>query len=177
MTRAVGLALLALAGCGGGEETLTIYFKQRLGPDGPRGQIVPVLMPVERERREAMSAAYQAVFAVRQGPRPGEWGEGFLETIRPETRLRSVRIAGGTATVQLVGREPDIYGTGAIVYSLTELPGVEAVRLRLEGWPCCAYLHSGRVNPRPLTRLSYRGWSGYPCPLRARPDSVRCTGR
>jgi hypothetical protein len=168
------LALLVLAGCGGGEETVTIYLEQRLGPDGPPGQIAPVLMPVERERREDMSAAYQAMLAIRQGPGPGEWGDGFRDTIRPETRLRAVRILRGTATVELLGREPDSYGTAAIVFSLTELPGVEAVRLRLDGRPCCAYLLSGGVDPRPLTRASYRGWPGYPCPLRTWPDAPRC---
>jgi hypothetical protein len=177
VARLLAVALLVLAGCGGGDETLTVYLKQRLGPDGPPGQIVPVLMPVERERRETMSAAYQAVLAVRQGPGRGEWGEGFLDTIRPETRLRAVRIVRGTATVELLGHEPELYGTAAIVYSLTELSGVEAVRLRLDGRPCCAYLLSGGVDSRPLTRVSYRGWPGYPCPLRTRPDSVRCTGQ
>jgi spore germination protein GerM len=175
-TRVVGAAalILALGACGGTDETVTIYLAQRLGPEGPPGQIVPVLMPVERERRDRMSAAYQAVLAIRQGPGPGEWGEGFVETIRPETRLRGVRVAGGTATVDLAGRPTDLYGTAAIVYSLTELDGVRAVRLRLDGRPCCAYTLSGEVDSRPLTRTSYRGWPGYPCALRTGPDTPRC---
>jgi hypothetical protein len=175
MHRALLLGALALlAGCGGGDEGLTVYLKQRLGPDGPPGQIAPVLMPVERERRDGMSAAYQAVLAIRQGPGPGEWGEGFVETIRPETRLRAVRVTRGIATVDLVGRAPDLYGTGAIVYSLTELSGISGVKLRVDGRPCCAYTHAGTVDPRPLTRASYGGWSGYPCPLRTSPDAPRC---
>jgi len=168
------LAAGALAGCaGGGGDTITIYLAQRLGPEGPPGQIVPVLMRVERERRDGMSPAYQAVLGIRQGPRPGEWGEGFVETIRPETRLRAVRVARGTATVELVGREPNGYGSAAIVYSLTELPGVHRVALRFERRPCCAYTHENDPIPV-LTRRSYRGWPGEPCPLRTWPDARRC---
>jgi hypothetical protein len=174
MVRALLLGALALlAGCGGSDDTITIYLKQRLGPDGPPGQIAPVLMPVERARREGMSAAYQAVLAVRQGPGPGEWGEGFLDTIRPDTRLRAVDVAGRTATVELIGREPDVSGAAAIVYSLTELAGVERVRLRLDGEPCCAETHSGEPI-EVLTRRSYRWWSGEPCAERTSSTHVRC---
>jgi hypothetical protein len=170
------VAAILLAGCGGGdEETLTVYLKQRLGPEGPHSQIAPVLMPVERERRDGIPPEHQAVLEVRVGPSPDERAHGFLDTIEPETRLRSVVIASGTATVQLLGREPDFYGTGAIVYSLTSIDGVERVALRLEGKPCCAYRHDGTAI-RFLTRRSYRGWQGEPCEERDRPEAVRCRG-
>jgi hypothetical protein len=170
------LAAILLAGCGGGdEETLTVYLKQRLGPEGPHSQIAPVLMPVERGRRDGIPPEHQAVLEVRVGPSPDERAHGFLDTMKPETRLRSVTIAGGTATVELLGREPDFYGTGAIVYSLTAIPGVDRVALRLEGKPCCAHRHDGTVI-RFLTRSKYRGWQGEPCEERNRPDAVRCRG-
>jgi hypothetical protein len=167
---------ILLAACGAGdEETLTVYLKQRLGPEGPHSQIAPVLMPVERERRDGIPPEHQAVLEVRVGPSPDERAHGFADTVEPETRLKSVRIEDGTATVELLGREPDFYGTGAIVYSLTAIPGVERVALRLEGKPCCAYRHDGRPI-RFLTRRSYRGWQGEPCEERDRADAVRCRG-
>jgi hypothetical protein len=170
------VAAILLAGCGGGdEETLTVYLKQRLGPEGPHSQIAPVLMPVERERRDGIPPEHQAVLEVRVGPSPDERAHGFLDTMKPETRLRSVTIAGGTATLELLGREPDVYGAGAIVYSLTAIPGVERVALRLEGKPCCAYRHDGRPI-RLLSRRSYRGWQGEPCEERDRANGVRCRG-
>jgi hypothetical protein len=170
------LAVLALAtSCGGGEETLTVYLKQRLGPEGPHSQIAPVLMPVERERRDGIPPEHQAVLEVRVGPSPDERAHGFLDTVKPETRLRSVTIEAGTAAVELLGREPDFYGTGAIVYSLTAIPGVERVALRLDGEACCAYRHDGTAI-RLLTRSSYRGWQGEPCEERDRPAAVRCRG-
>jgi spore germination protein GerM len=172
---AVGALALA-AGCGGGdEETLTVYLKQRLGPEGPHSQIAPVLMPVEREPREGISAAHQAVLELRVGPSPDERAHGFLDTVEPETRLRSVTIEGDRATVELLGREPDVYGAAAIVYSLTALPRVERVALRLEGKPCCIHRHDGTVIAL-VSRRSYTGWQGEPCEERDAPDAVRCRG-
>jgi hypothetical protein len=166
--------LAVAAGCGGGdEETLTVYLKQRLGPEGPHSQIAPVLMPVERELRDGVPAPHQAVLELRVGPSPGERAHGFLDTLEPETRLRSVRIDGDTATVKLLGREPDFYGAAAIVYSLTAVPGVERVVLRLEDEPCCKYRHDGTVVAH-VSRRSYTGWQGEPCDERDGPDAVPC---
>jgi hypothetical protein len=170
------LVLISLVGCGGGDhETLTVYLKQRLGPEGPHSQIAPVLMPVNREPREGVSAEHQAVLEVRVGPSPDERAHGFLETLEPETRLGSVAIKGGTATVELLGSEPDFYGAAAIVYTLTALSGVERVALRLNGEPCCAYRHDGTAIHF-LSRRDYAGWQGEPCGERDRPGAVRCRG-
>ena len=125
-------AVLILAACGGGEKTVTVYLSQRLGPDGPPGQIAPVLMPVERTLRSSNARPYQIVQLIRQGPAPGEWGKGFVETIDAETRIRSVSVLGSTATVELDGEEPDLYGSAAIVYSLTSLPDIDTVQLRAQ---------------------------------------------
>ena len=70
--------VLCLAGCGGGPDRLTIYLPQRLGPDGPHGQRSPVLMPVERARRETMSTVRQAVLELMVGPPPPRAGPGLL---------------------------------------------------------------------------------------------------
>jgi hypothetical protein len=174
----LALILVALAGCGGGDdETLTVYLKQRLGPEGPHSQIAPVLMPVERERREGIPAEHQAVLEIRVGPSPDERAHGFLDTLEPETRLRAVKVAGGTAIVQLTGSEPaDFYAHGAIVFSLTALSGIERVTLQLDGKPCCVYGHDGKVRSEPLTRREYDYWQGEPCGERDQPDAVRCRG-
>ena len=164
---------VSLAACGGSQETVSVYLAQRLGPDGPPGQIAPILMPVERTLRTGIPTPYQVVLLVRQGPAPGEWGQGFIETIDTRTRVRSVSVEGRTATVQLVGREPSLYGSAAIVFSLTSLPGIENVQLLLDGKSCCLYAHSGQpVETLNATHFDY--WQGEPCAMRVETDAVRC---
>jgi hypothetical protein len=170
---AAALCVLAPACAGGGGETLTVYLPQRLGPEGPPGQITPVLTPVERERRAGMAAPWQAVLELRVGPSPEERAHGFSAALGPATRLRQMRVTGTTVTVTLAGKEPDYLQSAAIVLSLTELGGIEAVRLRIDGAPCCFYTHRRGPVDR-TTRRALRGWTGEPCHLRARPDAVRC---
>jgi hypothetical protein len=166
--------LLCLAGCGGGANRLTIYLPQRLGPEGPHGQRTPVLMPVERERRETMSTVRQAVLELMVGPAPAERARGFSDALPPGTRANSVRIEGGIAEIDLAGPEPTFLGAAAIVYSATSVPGVRAARLLRYGKPCCFYYHSGAAITEPHTRTSFRGWPGEPCALRTYAHAVRC---
>ena len=169
--------VLCLAGCGGsGSDPLTIYLPQRLGPDGPHGQRSPVLMPVERARRETMATVRQAVLELMVGPAPGERAQGFSDALPPGTRADRVRIEGGIAEIDLAGPEPTLLGAAAIVYSATSVPGVRAARLLRYGKPCCVYAHSGAAIAEPHTRTSFRGWTAEPCALRTYPDAVTCRG-
>lgn len=167
--RRIGPLLLAVAfaGCGGGGDRLTIYLPQRLGPQEPHYQRVPLLMPVERKPSARMSPARQAALELTVGPAPQERARGFLDTMPLASRLLSVEVAGETATVRLAGAEPDYLGSAAIVYSLTEDPAIARVRLLLEGRLCCVYDMQSRPWPRPLDRDTFRGWTGEPCALRA----------
>jgi Sporulation and spore germination len=174
------VALLALAvalpGCAhAGDDELRIYLRQRLGPDGPPGQIAPVLAPVSRIRRATVPAPLQAVQDLRLGPAPDERARGFLPTLQVQAGPMSVAVENGAAVVEL--RAPtDVYGAAAIIYSLTALDGVERVRLRAGGRACCAFRHDGTVVET-LTRRSYRFWQGEPCDERTGPTHVRCGRR
>lgn len=172
VTLLLSALLLVAGGCSGGDERLTIFLAQRLGPEGPNSQIAPVLVPVERERRPKMAAAWQAVLELRVGPAPGERARGFLGTVQPSTRLIGLDLDRGVATVRLAGSEPDFRSSAAIVYSLTELPGIEQVRLRLGGRRCCIYRHDGSPVDA-LSRNTFTGWTGEPCALRR---ENRCRG-
>lgn len=165
-------AALGLVGCGGGDG-ITIYLRARLGPDGPPGQRAPVLTPVEREARDGMSAARQAVLEVLVGPSPHERARGFLDTVSIETRLLGAQTDGKTTIVELAGEEPDFYGAAAIVYSVTEAAPRSRVGLRIDGKPCCVYSHEGRAV-RWLSRRTFRYWQGEPCALRTTPTDRRC---
>ena len=163
-----------LAGCGGGDpETVTIYLRARLGPDGPHGQRAAILTPVERERRATMSAARQAVLELLVGPSQDERGRGFQDTIPLSTRLLGVTVSGETSTVDLAGTEPDLYGAAAIVYSVAEAAGVRRVELRLDGKPCCVRSHSGEAI-RSLSPATFRYWQGEPCRFRTSATHTRC---
>lgn len=166
------IVLTVAAGCGGGDDHVTIYLRARLGPDGPPGQRAAVLTPVERERRERMPATRQAVLEILVGPAPEERARGFLDTLPLSTRLLGVDVEDGTATVALAGREPDFAGAAAIVYSLLELDDVDRVVLSLDGQRCCIRTHDG-TPISPLTARDFRGWQGEPCRFRV---ERRCRG-
>jgi hypothetical protein len=166
--------LLCLAGCGGGPDRLTIYLPQRLGPDGPPGQRSPLLMPVERDRRETTSTVRQAVLELMVGPAPAERSRGFSDALPPGTRADGVRVEDGIAAIDLAGPEPTLLGAAAIVYSATSVPGVRAARLLRYGKPCCVYSHSGAAIADPHERTSFRGWTAEPCALRTYEHAVRC---
>jgi hypothetical protein len=170
----VALAVL-VAGCRGGTDgdTVTVYLRARLGPDGPHGQRAAILTPVERQRRPAMSAARQAVLELLVGPSPDERTRGFQDTIPLATRLLGVTVDGERAVVELAGVEPDFYGAAAIVYSVIEASGARRVKLRLDGAPCCVRTHEGAPIPW-LSHATFRYWQGEPCRFRTSPTHRRC---
>jgi hypothetical protein len=158
---------VALAGCGGGrDEHVTVYLEQRLGPDGPPGQVAPVLEPTQRPQRRGLSPAVQVLVQLSQGPTPDERVRGFEATVPPGTRLTLERVEHGTAFVDVVRGDLDFEGVAAVVYSLTELPGVERVRV------CCLYRHDGS-QVFVHERTNFRGWRGEPCELRAENRCLR----
>jgi Sporulation and spore germination len=161
-----------VAGCHAGDTPVTVYFKQRLGGDGPHGQVVPVLEPVERDRRPHMNAAWQALLELRQGPTPGERALGFEPTLELDARPLSVSVRGSTAIVHLA-RPASFYAAAAIVYTLTEVDGIDRVGFRVDGRACCLPMRDGSSEPA-TDRSRYRYWTGEPCELRTRADQVRC---
>ena len=174
--RALAILLLVIpvaAACrAADDERVAVFFRQRLGADGPNGQVVPVLEPVTRPRRAHMDPAWQALLELRQGPRPSERVLGFEPTLEVESRPLSVRVERDLAIVELAA-PTDIYGAAAIVYSLTELDGIERVRLLVNRKPCCFWRMDGGVFPF-ATRAHYRHWTGEPCELRTTDTDVRC---
>jgi spore germination protein GerM len=169
-------AVVALAGCGGRDRTgLVLYLKQ----DGSRArpeQIVPVLQRVERRTPSQGSIEGNVVRALLRGPTAAERERGFRPLVHTRVRRFSVHIRDGTAVLDYSGAAiRDFYAEAALVFSLTELPGVERVSLRFDGRPCCVYDLESRIID-PLTRKLYRGWPGEPCEARTYPDAVRCRG-
>lgn len=94
-----------------------------------------------------------------EGPTPEERAEGASAPIGGATGLRVERVERGTARVLVLGQPLDVTGVASVVFSLTQLPGVERVRV------CCLFRHDGtRIFVH--TRASFRGWQGEPCAVR-----------
>lgn len=74
-----------------------------------------------------------------QGPTEAEFGAGTRTAISPQTTLRSARLEGDIAVVDLsgalveVGGEEQILAVGQVVLTAAAVPGVGRVRFLLEG--------------------------------------------
>ncbi len=146
---AIQVARARIDRSGGAAETMliTVYYA-----DGLRNGLAlqPVQMRVPRQVARIALTAEQIVNAPEQLRLYSNLPEG--------TRVQSVDFDPdtGVATVDLSKEAAGVQGSSAaatimasFVYSLTEIPGVEAVRLWINGYP--AELH-GIIWDRPLTR-------------------------
>jgi Sporulation and spore germination len=143
---------------------MTLYFSH-----GASGELEPVA------RDSGATTPRNVVAGLLRGPSASERRNGLRPVIYARFRAFSVAVHGGTAVVDYSGAELGFSGAAALVFSLTELSGVEGVSLRRDGRSCCVYDHDGQVID-PLTRSLYRGWSREPCALRTYPDAVPCRG-
>ncbi len=96
----------------------------------------------ERSVPATSAVATAAITALCQGPTAAERSAGLSSALPPRTTLRSVRVDGGVATVDLTaaftanGSASSLKARAAqLVYTLTAIPGIKAVRLSVEGKP------------------------------------------
>ena len=167
----VGL-LLALTGCGASAESkgeFSIFLKRQ-----QEGQVAPVLASTTREAADELIAPHLVLRELVAGPTKAEKSDGFRASLPSSARIVSVRIEGSRVDVNVSGLPADdFYAAAATVYSLTELPDIETISLRLDGKACCIYdQQSGAIDP--LRRNLFRGWPGEPCELRTYTDAVAC---
>src|SRR4051794_16965317 len=122
--------------------TVPVYFVQG-------EQLAPVARPG--------SSALDAVRQLIAGPTRAERGRGYRTYVPAATRVRSVRVAGGLATVDLT--EPFVTGTRAesmlarlpeLVRPLTGLQGTTRVQLLVNGAPT-AGMFPGVSTSGPIT--------------------------
>ncbi|MGH9042953.1 MAG: GerMN domain-containing protein [Acidimicrobiia bacterium] len=96
-----------------------------------------------------------------EGPTAEEISAGTRSAIAPGTRLRSARVEVGTAVIDLsrsfvdVGGEEQILAVAQLVLTATTVPGVERVRLALEGEALEVPRADGTLAPGPLTGADY----------------------
>ncbi len=123
------------------------------------------LAPVLREVPETKAVARAAMTKLLEGPNPAELGaRPAMYTAIPEgTRLLDLSITDGVATVDLSrefesggGSEGMFVRLAQVVYTLTQFPTVDAVRLELAGEPVDVFGGEGIVLDQPLNRADYR---------------------
>jgi germination protein M len=164
----LSVAVVVLAGCGGAEpNAVTSAPPAGTGTATTATETTAQTMPArayflrddkvaasEAQVPKSAAVARAAIEALLAGSPPG------LTTAIPDgTRLRHVSIADGVATVDLSGefRSGDAATVPArlaqVVYTLTQFPSVDGVRLELDGEPVAAL---GDVAlERPQTRADY----------------------
>lgn len=146
----------ACAGCGSGSKTRTVTVTTietlPAAPPTSRTQapagstVVPYFIegdqvaagePVETPERGIAAAALRAVL---DGPNGRELAAGLTTAVPPDTRLLDLTIADGLARVDLSGRFREGEGAPAtrerlaqVVYTLTQFPTVQRVRVRIDG--------------------------------------------
>ena len=130
------------------------------------------LATVRRDAPRATVAA--AVRALVAGPSADEVARNFRTSVPTGTQLRSVRIAGGTATIDVSARFAAAGETASVrarlaqlVYTATAVGRVRAVRLLVEGRLVETIGDAPLVLHQPLTRAAF-GRQPHGAPARRR---------
>jgi spore germination protein GerM len=124
------VALLA-TGCGGGARTVSVVFFS--GSDEPVTVRRNVAAPIERN----------TLLALLRGPTPAERRHGVATTLPSDTRLVALSVHGTTATVALRSASAFrnlnpvdlVRRLDQVVFTLTALPQLDRVTLRMNGEP------------------------------------------
>ena len=118
------------------------------------------LAAVERRQSPDQPPLKQALEETLAGPTAREMDAGFTTQIPPAVKLRAVKIKGRVAIIDL-SRELEDYGGGSarvegivaqLVYTATELPGIDQAWLWIEGQSQVVLGGEGLVLDHPLSR-------------------------
>ena len=114
-----------------------------VSPSSPYADVTLFLVRAEHlvkvGRRAPRADLIGALNRLLAGPREAEYAAGIRTAISPQTALRSARLEGDTAVIDLsaafveVGGTEQILAVAQIVLTATAVPGAARVRLLLEG--------------------------------------------
>ena len=160
----VGLLLVGGA-CGGTDESGASVYLISGGPTPSS--------PAWRGTLTAHGRASAPEHAVRyllRGPAVDDTGEQLVSAAPKGTTIAGVDVRDGVATVRLASPDPapkewglaGTYLTAQVVFTLTEFPSIERVRMLMNGRPCCLYRHDGQRVTRALDRDAFESWEGAP---------------
>jgi hypothetical protein len=96
-------------------------------------------------QRGALASPTEVLTALFEGPTQSELDNRFISAIPPDTTLNSARRASNILYIDVSGSIGDltddalVLALGQIVFTASEIPGIQLVRLRVEGedrtWP------------------------------------------
>ena len=158
------LALLVAAGCGGTDDEAPAAETTRVLIYLLRGEQVGA---AAREVPETDEVARAALEQLLLGPDDEETAGGLGTSIPEGSRLLDVAIADGVATVDLSGAFDGGGGGSAsmftrlaqVVFTLTQFPTVDGVRLRIDGQDVETFSAEGIVLDGPQDRTDYEDQS------------------
>jgi hypothetical protein len=155
MLGALLLLVLAAAGCGGGddapEQARVLVYLVRGEDVGTAARTV-----------DAGDLERSAVEELLAGPNDEETDAGLSTAVPSGTTLAGLELADGVATVDLSGAFDDGGGSAGmfmrlaqVVFTLTQFPSVDGVRLELDGEPVDTFSAEGIVLDGPQDRADY----------------------
>jgi Sporulation and spore germination len=137
------------------------------GPSVPEADVAVFFVQAEhlvkvgrRVRRADLTGALDVLLA---GPKEAELAAGIRTAISPQTDLRTTRLDGDTAVVDLsaafveVGGAEQILAVAQVVLTTTALPGVGRVRFLLEGQDVEIPRADGTLSSESLGAADYEG--------------------
>ncbi len=115
-----------------------------------------------REVPATPRVAAAAMMELLAGPTEADRAAGLSSAVPTGTRLRSVEVASGTATVDLSGQFASGGGSlsmtarlAQVTFTLTQFPTVSRVVFELDGAPVTVFGGEGIVLDHPSTRASF----------------------
>jgi hypothetical protein len=118
------------------------------------------VVPVQRPSSET-STLEDLLQTLLKGPTDAEAAEGLSTAINTSPTLGGVKVDGNVATVDLGSgfgaiRPPEqVLANAQLVLTTVSFPGIDAVRITLDGTPAPAPLIDGTLVTTPLTAADY----------------------
>lgn len=141
------------------EHAVTVYLQD------PLGYLAPMTLRLDEEAPEATESAQAAAetalsWLIRSAERDSQLPEGFSALLPESAQSASVKLDSetGTAAVDFASPLPELPASQerrlleAIVWTMTELPGIDRVTLTSGGKPVRSLPASGIPAPEVLTR-------------------------
>lgn len=127
------------------------------------------LSAVTRTAEAGDTPTEAAMRALLGGPNQRELGRGLTTSLPSSTRLLDISVGGGIALADLSAEfqapaDPDAITLriAQVVWTLTQLPGVESVRFAVDGNEISVATDDGQSVDRPVSRADYDQFAPLP---------------